>query len=47
MAARISGLRDMIQLNDQECRDYMEEKGEYLAESARQLDHDRKIMLEK
>lgn len=46
MAARISGLKEMININDKECRLYMDDKGEFLAESARLLDQDRKQMLE-
>jgi CII-binding regulator of phage lambda lysogenization HflD len=46
MNARIQGLREMISICEKECREYMDDKGEYLAESARQLDKERKEMLE-
>jgi hypothetical protein len=47
MSARIQGLREMIALCEQECRSYMDDKGEFLALSARNLDIERKNMLQR
>jgi hypothetical protein len=47
MSARIQGLREMTDICERDCRVYMEDKGDILAESARQLDKDRKEMLDR